>query len=217
MILFSALSGFSQDFLFQIPDYKQIEKEVNDKESDFYYPVLMRRFKAYDTTLTNSQYRRLYFGYVFQKEYSPYSPFSKEDELRKYYSGEFDSSQYPKVIELLNEALDEFPLSLDAMGLLAYVYRLSGDTAMDDRIQANVGGLMSAIMGSGDGTKCETAFHVITVSDEYFLLNMLGVQSEEQSLINGCDFLKIKGEGFKIPGLYFDVRMIMQRGLRMGK
>ena len=34
------------------PDYKRIEKEINMKESEFYYPELLRRFQAADTTLS---------------------------------------------------------------------------------------------------------------------------------------------------------------------
>ena len=47
---FVALSAFAQSEV-EAPDYDQIRKSTFDKAGDSYYPRLMKRFAANDTTL----------------------------------------------------------------------------------------------------------------------------------------------------------------------
>ena len=64
--------AFSQELEFKAPDYKQIEKEIQDKKSAFYYPNLMDRFAKNDTLMTPDEFHHLYFGYVFQPKYNAF-------------------------------------------------------------------------------------------------------------------------------------------------
>ncbi|RTZ50476.1 DUF4919 domain-containing protein [Chryseobacterium arthrosphaerae] len=45
------------------------------------------------------------------------------------------------------------------------------------------------MLASGDGMKCETAFHVISVTDEYVLLNTFQMAMKSQSLTGKCDYI----------------------------
>jgi hypothetical protein len=65
-----------------------IQKNIENKNSEFYYPELLKRLKQNDTLLTGEQYRHLYFGYTFQKNYKPYKTYKKAEEMAKYYRGE---------------------------------------------------------------------------------------------------------------------------------
>jgi len=62
----------AQDLGFKIPDYKAIEKEINDKNSKFFYPKLMERLVKNDTLLTHDEYSHLYLGYFFQPKYNAF-------------------------------------------------------------------------------------------------------------------------------------------------
>lgn len=53
-------AGFAQDGK---PDFKEIEKAINDKSSPFFYNALMKRYSNNDTLLTMDEYRHLYYGY----------------------------------------------------------------------------------------------------------------------------------------------------------
>jgi hypothetical protein len=74
LLIFSLLiiSSFCQNTDFKKPDYKGIEKIIVDKESGFFYPDLLKRYKKSDTTLTLQDFRVLYYGFLFNESYSVY-------------------------------------------------------------------------------------------------------------------------------------------------
>ena len=47
----------------EAPDLEKIRADVNNPDSRYYYPELMKRYEVYDTTrLTLDDYRHLYLG-----------------------------------------------------------------------------------------------------------------------------------------------------------
>ncbi|AZA80774.1 DUF4919 domain-containing protein [Chryseobacterium lactis] len=203
LIIFTVLHA--QKLAFSAPDYSLIQKNIADKNSEFYYPKLLNRLKENDTLLTKSQYRHLYFGYTFQKDYKPYKTSKRAKEMTSYYRGEGSSeNDLPKGIQLFREALEENPFDLRAMNHLSYMYHLTNDDRMAKKVAANFHGLLRAILTSGDGLKCETGFHVISVTDEYVLLNRFQMETLSQSSSNTCDYHEFEKGKYKIPGLYFN-------------
>ncbi len=191
---------------FKAPDYALIQKNIEDKNSEFYYPALLKRLKQNDTLLTDSQYRHLYFGYTFRKEYKPYKISKKMEEMGKYYRAEdISEKDMIKGIRLFHEALEENPLNLRAMNYLAYMYHLTHDDSTAKKISRNVHGLLGAILSSGDGLKCETGFHVICVSDEYVVLNIFQMELKSQAYTGECDYMEFEKDQYKVPGLYFNI------------
>jgi len=79
------------------------------------------------------------------------------------------------------------------------------DDATAEKIAGNFHGLLNAILTSGDGLKCETGFHVITVTDEYVLLNRFQMETKAQSHNGKCDYQEFEKGKYKIPGFYFDI------------
>lgn len=196
----------AQKMEFKAPDYAAIQKNIEDKNSEYYYPELLKRLKQNDTLLTSSQYRHLYFGYTFQKTYQPYKIGKKAEEVSKYYRGEgISQKDLSKGIQLFLDVLDENPLDLRAMNYLAYLYHLNKDDATAEKIAGNFHGLLNAILTSGDGLKCETGFHVISVTDEYVLLNRFQMETQSQSHNGKCDYQEFEKDKYKIPGVYFDI------------
>ncbi len=204
LILLAALHAQKPEF--KAPDYSSIQKNIEDKSSEFYYPDLLKRLKQNDTLLTGNQYRHLYFGYTFQKNYKPYKSSKKAEEMTKFYRGEgISEKDMPAGIKLFREALEENPMDLRAMNYLAYMYHLTNDDDTAKKIAANFHGLIGAILSSGDGMKCETGFHVISVTDEYVLLNTFQMETQSQGLTGKCDYIAFEKDKYKIPGLYFDI------------
>lgn len=204
---------FAQKPEFKVPNYNEIKKHIEDKNSEFYYPNLLSKLKNCDTLLTKEQYKHLYFGYIFQKEYNPYHSSKNSDKLSKYYKGEFEEKDIPEVIQTLKKSLEEFPLDLRIMNFLAYVYHLNGNEDMAKKTSINFQGLFGAILSSGDGNKCETGFHVISVSHEYVLLNMFELENKSQSFDGKCDFLQFEKDKYKVPGIYFNVEKMQEKNL----
>lgn len=219
-ILFISITSvaFSQETTFKAPDYKLIKSNIEDKNSKFYYSNLLQRLSANDTLLSNEEYRHIYYGYVMHPNYNPYGETSKEEKLQKFYrSQELEKKDYTKIIDLANQSLKEFPIDLRLMSFLAYVYHLNGDDLLAKKVSNNFHGLLGAIMSSGDGLECETGFHVISVSHEYVILNMFGLENVSQSLIGNCDYLKFEKDKYKIPGLFFNVNKLQEKNLEILK
>ena len=54
-------------------DFEQVKKDTQDPKSRYYYPRLMKSFQSNDTVMSIDAYRDLYYGYVFQEDYNPFS------------------------------------------------------------------------------------------------------------------------------------------------
>lgn len=206
-VLVLLLFNFSkaQKIEFKAPDYSSIQRNIEDKKSEFYYPKLLKKLKENDTLITREQYRHLYYGYTFQPDYEPYKIDDNFEEMTKFYRGDVSEKDLPKGIKLFREALEKNPLDLRAMNYLAYMYHLNKDEATAKKLSRNFHGLLEAFLSSGDGLKCETAFHVISVSHEYVLMNMFQMESKSQSYDGKCDYQEFEKDKYKIAGLYFDV------------
>ena len=64
--------------------WTEIERQVKDSNSEFYYPDLIERYNKLDSTLTTDDYAHIYLGFVFQDDYIKSRPDeSKMQELKK--------------------------------------------------------------------------------------------------------------------------------------
>jgi len=216
ILLLVATKSFSQGAAFSVPNYEAIKKEIQNKDSKFNYKKQLQRLQNCDTTLTGEEYRYLYFGYVFQPEYNPYSRSADEEALSKYYQSEtIDAKDYPEIIRLATHSISVDPFDLRQMNFLSYIYHLSGDEVMAKKIAAKFRGIFEAILSSGDGKTCETGFHVLTVGHEYVFLNVFELQSVSQSLVDHCDYLKFEKGKYKIDGIYFDITQMQKKEMEV--
>lgn len=212
-LIFISTFSFSQQKEYEAPNYKLIQKNIENKDSEFYYPKLMDKLKANDTLITNDQYRHLYFGYTFQKEYHPYKISENEKKLIPYFqSKDLKKSDYAEIIKISNASLKEFPLNLRVMNFLAYIYHLDGNETMAKKVSHNFYGLFGAIFSSGDGRDCKTGFHVIAVSHEYVVMNILQLETASQGLSGDCDYLSLEKDKYKLPGVYFNITKLKEKG-----
>jgi len=204
----------SQERSFEAPDYEKISLEIQDSSSVYYYPKLMSRLVAYDSTLTIVDYKHLYYGYIFQKKYQPYWKSSDEEKLIKFYRSEkISEKDYDKIIELASHSINEFPFDLRQMNFLGYIYHLKGDDGMALKINMRFHGTFAAIMSTGDGKTCETGYHVISVSHEYVFLNFFQFNMTSQALTGDCDYLSFEKDQRNINGVYFNVKRLMSKNL----
>lgn len=183
-ILFFTFSSIGQNFKKKVPDFTLIEKNISNKNSKLYYPKLLARLKANDTLITEDEYHHLYYGYALQKEYNPYKLTAKHrDVLNKEYAvfnaGINDPTAIQNGITLLKETLNEFPLDITAMTYLSALYNLSNQKEKQLKISKNIIGILDAIIASGDGLSCDTAFKTIYETHEYMFFNLLQMQHDE--------------------------------------
>ncbi len=198
---------YSQDWDFEKPDYKKIEKNIQMEKSNLFYKTLMNRFQQADSTMTLEEKRHLYYGYIFDENYSPYSRSSYRDSLRVVVQKEeIDSLDLNKIIVFTNEMLLKNPFDLNAINYQLYSLEQLGNNESFEKRMIQLRIIVDALMSSGNGKSKKKAFYVIYTSHEYDLLNILGFQfGGSQSLIEHYDYLTITENEAKLEGLYFDV------------
>jgi hypothetical protein len=187
-------------------DFRPINRDsvkiaVTDSTKETWYPKLFDRFNHFDTTLTKDDYRLLYYGFVFQDIYSGYAA-DKEGEIVKL----INKRTYDKASDMCDEVLVKMPV-----GLKANLYKslVLGEMAVTDSARKYADrylGLMGAVLSSGNGFTCETAFKTIFVSDEYDVIrSYFQMNSKGQSLQYPCDKLFVtKSKYFDKNAIYFD-------------
>lgn len=209
-----SLSVFGQESNYTIPDYNEIEKLTNDKGSAFYYPTLYTRYAANDTDLTLRDYRMLYYGYFFQSNYTPFYHTAEADSIKMLLGtkDQLDKSDWEKIVALGKTNLEKNPFDLKGLNIVWIAYRQEGDSAQARFYFDKLKKLVQTILTTGDGKSENTAFHVLNVSHEYDILNILGYEfGGNQKLTDSkCDFLSLKTNDDNVAGLYFDVKQIFK-------
>lgn len=217
-IFIVAIKTSAQELTFVIPDYKTIVKEIQDKNSTFYYPALMERFVKNDTLLTHEDYRHLYFGYAFHPKYNAFWSSPEDEKLRKFYDKEtLDTKDYDKIITLINSSLESFPFDLKQINYLSYIYHLKGDEDLAKKTSFKFDNIVGAILSSGDGKNCETGFHVLHIDHECMLLNIFEIPSKGQALVGNCDYLSFEKGKYKVDGIYFNIEKMLENEAKMLK
>ena len=207
-MLFSSLM-YSQTKFSMPPNYTLIKNNIEAQNSHFYYPKLIKRLSENDTLLTVPEYLHLYYGYALQKQYNPYGYTSQDKTLKEFYKKDsLTMSEAKEYIKVARKSLEEYPMDIGLMNLLAYAYHQSGDDATTLKIAANIRGLVTAILSTGDGQQCQSAFHVISVNHEYVLLSLFEIETANQTLSGNCDYIEFPKNLYKFPGVYFDVSKI---------
>lgn len=187
-------------------DYPSIEKNIKDESSPYFFPKLFQRYLANDTFLAIDDYHHLYYGYTFQDSYNSMAR-NEDERLDALLDKEtLEKADLLEIIELEKKWLETSPFDLEAIYYVMYGYIQTEHEIEAALWDHRMGGLIEAILGSGDGDSLESAFHVAKVDDEYFLLQILGFEyGGEQSLIETCDYLKVAPNEYGVEGLYFNV------------
>lgn len=184
---------------FQIPDYESIQQLGEEK-----YQTLMKRFLAADTTLTLRDIQSVYYGSAFYGTLSDNLGMKKLNEA-------YEKGGTEALVALLDNHLVSNPLDIEGI-----IVRYSMAMKMKDAANANKYGFMyaqlaNAIGVTGDGDSEYTAWHVVTVADEYALMNLLmDVQPEKQTLTNTmCDMFDATTKSGRKIQVYFDVQLVL--------
>ncbi len=203
------LTCFAQSSLnTKAPDYDKIEKNIQNKGSNLYYPKLMERYEKGDTTLTLEEKRHLYYGYPFQSEYRPRIGNEKySDSLRIILSKEdYSEKDLRQIIIYSDSVLKETPFSLNTLEYIVNAYKQLGDTTNYKVYSTRIHIIIDAFSSSGNGFSEETAFYVIYTYHEYFFINMMGFSFHtNQQRVGELEYFKLDENNIGLKGLYFNI------------
>ena len=198
------------------PNYERIKKAINTKDSEFYYPELLRRFQEADTTLTPEQVYHFYYGTATRSSYDPYGS-DHLKEVHEALSGDtITEENWQNAAQLIEKQLETDPTNLRfhffKQIVCSQLYGVGSKEHKDAVKQMHM--LVDAVMMSGNGRSVETAIHVLSVPDEYGLLEVFGFSLESQSLVKkhgrSYDAMALKDNKYGIKTMYFDVTKCME-------
>lgn len=179
---------------FMVPDYQKIERESQNKKSQWYFDKLAVRVAVGDTTLTTEDLQMFYFGQSYRKGFSQYASPAQLDEIRKILNEKesLTKADAKKIIDLADDGIKKEPANpqlyyykLLGTYVLASKYGESEEPYWQTRLQLNM--LLHAMGSTGNGMDQEHAIHVVRVSHEYFMMNLENIEPLQQSLIFGDD------------------------------
>ena len=197
LLLFYASISFGQEKIqITIPD-------SNDKYSEF-----VRQLEAGETNIDFLEFRESFLASEQFKKSHNQSKFF--DSLEQVMYVRMDEKDYQGVIATTIEMLSIDYTSMLAHKILRQTYEILDQPEKAEQYKSIQFGLLKSIVQNGDGKSCETAWPVIQIEEEYFILDMLEAELIEQSFetTNGlCDKMVVKVEG-QTETYYFDVKRI---------
>jgi hypothetical protein len=180
-------------------------------------------YSKYVTTLeaghTDIDYREFRYSFIESKQFQIASEeFSRFDSLKKQLFARLKQPMYSEIIALCKQILSIDYTSLMTHKLLRQSYEHIGDTLHAKQYKAIQFGLLKSIVANADGTTHETAWPVIQIAEEYFILQMLGAEMHKQTTERDggmFDKLEVIEDG-KEKTYYFEVSKVFEGYNRLG-
>lgn len=114
-----------------------------------------------------------------------YDPYNTDlSDVRKTCFDLLDHSKFKETIAKADAALKQQPFDIDILIAKAAALRGLGETAKADRAREDWVAVVDAILESGDGRGFTTAYRVISVDEEYAILNILHYVVKGQRLVS---------------------------------
>ena len=138
---------------------------------------------------------------------------SKINELEKEIYKEMSNSNYEEIKKLTKEILSIDYTNMNAHKILRQTYKILEDSTNAHKYKTIQFGLLKSIVNNGDGKTCETAWPVIQVSEEYFILDMLDSELIEQNVDNNggiCDKMKVVNSEGEKSTYYFEISKVFE-------
>ncbi len=179
-------------------------EKTKNSNSDSIYNELVSQIKNGSKDVDFTELRMAYANSSF------YDPYGKNNDVEKSMRRAYNDGDYEGVVRYAKELIEDNFLDIDSHVFCGMAYKKMGDNEKRNYHGFIALGLLDSIIGSGDGKTPETAFKVISVAEEYALLDMRGLKTSTQWLLeeNGHEYDKLEAEdidtGEKVT-LYFNV------------
>ena len=184
-------------------------KVVVPKYNDAY----CRMVKQLESGQTKINYTEFRHSFLDSEQFKIAGEQSTElDNLRKSMHALMKESKSAKILDVASKMLSIDYTDMEAHKIIRQTYKILGDTANEKKHHDIEFGLLNSIVKKGDGKTCQTAWPVIQITEEYFILQMMGARLLKQSLDNSgglCDKMEVRtDEGTRT--YYFDVNQVFR-------
>ncbi len=151
-------------------------------------------------------FTKLRMDYAKQPDFNP---MWKVEDARDAILRAGKAKDYAKVVELSKLWLAKCPVDADIHYVCANALTAQGDIAHYAYHLYYFSGLIQSIASSGDGTSPKTAFKVISVAEEYYLLRDFGAELLSQSLQDDFDVMQCRLKDGTEVTYYFDASIAL--------
>ncbi len=192
----------------RVPNEEDIIAKTINSDSPYYYPNLLRRYMADDTTLTAEEYHYLYYGFTYTQDYRPLVSIpAKDDILRIFESGGQPTYEnLVRIIESAREVMKYDPFSPSNLNYLVFAYGSLGDTVNEKIFHDKFSKVIHTIDESGTGKKESSPKHVLTFShaNDFVTAQGMGVKNS-QLVSNKVEYIFFNNRPESGErGMYFD-------------
>jgi hypothetical protein len=181
-----------------VPDY-------HDK-----YSKLVKQLEAGQANINYTEFRESFLESEQFKAASKQKP--DLSTLRKEMHELMQKSKYAEIVDVTKKMLSIDYTDMEAHKILHQTYKILGDTPNSKKYHDIEFGLLNSIIKKGNGKTCQTAWPVIQIKVEYFILQMLGAKLQKQSVDNTgglCDKMEVQtNEGNKT--YYFEISKVFK-------
>jgi hypothetical protein len=143
------------------------------------YQKLVDRAKRGDVTVDFKELRRAFADWQCEK--------NTDAPNREVMVDAFNKKDYAKAVELVEVVLDYEYIHRGLHLAAEDAYRHLGDAKRAEEHKAIADKLLDALLTSGDGKTAKTAFYVLSVREEYFVMQKLGYRPHGQALVSEGD------------------------------
>jgi Domain of unknown function (DUF4919) len=177
----------------------------NDK-----YSMLVKKLESGQTEINYREFRE---SFLESKQFQvAASRRSEYDRLRAALPDLMAQSSFPKLVQTTKKILSIDYTNMRAHKILYQTYKVLKDESNRKKYHDIEFGLLNSIVKNGDGKSCQTAWPVVQIEEEYFILEMLGAKLTRQSIDNKgglCDKMEVSTDEGKAT-YYFGIAKIFE-------
>lgn len=175
------------------------------------YSELVKQLEAGNTAINYREFRE---AFLESKQYEVAALQGEQfAQLRASLPELMKKSDFAEIIRTTRKMLSIDYTDMLAHKILRQSYRLIGDEQNAKKYHDIEFGLLKSIVDNGDGKSCRTAWPVVKIDEEYFILQMMGATVKAQSVATDggiCDKMEVVTENGSAV-YYFGVSKIFER------
>jgi len=141
----------------------------------------------------------------------------EEPEQGEAMQAAMEENDHTTVAKMAGEMLIADPISIRLHLLAATANELAGDLPASELHKQIARGLVKSILDSGDGMSIESAFHVVSVEEEYAVISLFGAEPRSQEMRqhegHAYDVISVVSEdGTQEGEIFFNVDEVVSSG-----
>lgn len=169
-----------------VPDNLHIRMTVQDASSPYWYDKLFKRYMEGDTTLSQTDYHYLYYGYAFQDSYRPQEAVPARDMVLELIGkgGTMTEEDARRALGYAMEVMKADPFSPSNINFMTYLNAKLGNEAGAAVNADRFAKILAVIEASGEGTAEKSPWHVLWSAHGHDILMSRGLEVRRTYIIS---------------------------------